>query len=221
MYKVGGFQVAIIIPAFNEESTIYAVVQSVKKYGPVIVVNDASTDNTKKISLEAGATVISLTENKGYDGALNIGFIRAQELDCNAIVTFDADGQHDPDRLKEYIECLRGGIDLVLGVRAKTSRIAEWIFALYTRIKFKWTDPLCGMKGYSMALYRRQGYFDSCNSIGTELAFYGLRNGFSYTQLTVPIENRKDSPRFYSDMTANFYILNALIKMIKFQQVEK
>ena len=69
-------KVAIVIPAFNEEATIYNQVQSVKENGVVIVVNDASTDYTEKKALKAGAIVINHKNNKGYDGALNSGFFK-------------------------------------------------------------------------------------------------------------------------------------------------
>jgi glycosyltransferase involved in cell wall biosynthesis len=209
------YKVAIVIPAYNEEDTIAEVIESVKEYGSVIVVNDASNDRTCEISERAGVIVVNHKKNKGYDSALNSGFIKAEKLDFDAVITFDADGQHDSNMLKEYVNNLRNGIDLVLGVRPKTARVSEWFFMLYTRTRFNWKDPLCGMKGYSMDLYRKQGYFDSYNSIGTELVNFGLLHNFSYVQLPVPISERKDNPRFYSLIRSNWYILKSLFKMVR------
>ena len=56
---MGEYKVAIVIPAFNEENTIVEVVQSVKQYGDVIVVNDASIDGTEERSKNAGAIVFN------------------------------------------------------------------------------------------------------------------------------------------------------------------
>ena len=84
------YKVAIVIPAFNEEATIFDIVQSVKKYGIVVVVNDASTDKTKKLAEDAGAIVVSHNKNKGYDGALNSGFSKVKELNCDFFITFDS-----------------------------------------------------------------------------------------------------------------------------------
>jgi len=208
------YQVAIVIPAFNEEDTISNVVQSVKEHGVVIVVNDASTDRTKQMAEDAGAILVSHKENKGYDGALNSGFARAEELNCNAVITFDADGQHSAIILPQFIYHLKHGKDLVIGFRPKPARISEWLFMIYTRIKYNWKDPLCGMKGYSMALYQKQGYFDSYNSIGTELAIFGLLTNCTYIQLFVPISKRRDYPRFSSILLSNIKILRSLIKVI-------
>jgi len=209
------YRVGIVIPAFNEELTIAQVVNSVKGVGYAIVVNDASTDRTRKIAEDAGAIVINHKDNKGYDGALNSGFKRAEELGCDVVITFDADGQHSSSMLKEYIKHLRNGKDLVLGVRPRPARVSEWLFTLYTHVCFNWKDPLCGMKGYSMNLYKKQGFLNSYNSINTELAFFGLLNKFPHVQVDIPIMKRQDSPRFYSTIRSNFYIVLALIRTIK------
>jgi glycosyltransferase involved in cell wall biosynthesis len=208
------YKVAIVIPAFNEEATISNVVQSVKEYGIVVVVNDASSDKTKKMAESAGAIVINHKDNKGYDGALNSGFKRAEELDCDGVITFDADGQHSVQILSQYINHLEKGMDLVLGIRPKTQRFAEWIFKIYTKFFINWSDPLCGMKGYSMKLYKNKGCFDSYNSIGTELAAYGIYNGYKYVEINIPIKVRKDSPRFGSKIRSNIMILKALINLL-------
>jgi glycosyltransferase involved in cell wall biosynthesis len=208
------FQVAIVIPAFNEEDTISNVVQSVKKYGVVIVVNDASTDNTGQLAKEAGAVVVSHNENKGYDGALNSGFDKADQLNLDAVITFDADGQHSSNALPVYIGLLEEGIALVLGVRPKAQRFSESIFKIYTNNKYNWKDPLCGYKGYSMKLYRDRTCFDIHKSIGTELALYGIRSGYSYRQVDLDISQRSDKPRFSSVFGSNIKILRALFLII-------
>ena len=207
-------KVVIIIPAYNEESTIGQVVDSTSQYGDVIVVNDASEDDTKINALNAGAIVINHKKNQGYDKTLSSGFIEADRRNYDAVITFDADGQHDSEMLKEYIKHLNNGVDLVLGIRPRIARISELIFMFYTRLKFQWKDPLCGMKGYSIRLYRKQGYFDSYGSVGTQLAVFGLLNDFTFIQIQVPINKRKDKPRFFSSIKANLHILLALAKII-------
>ena len=211
---MGEYKVAIIIPAFNEDATISRVVDSVKEYGCPIVVNDGSTDNTQAAATKSGAIVVNHISNQGYDKALNSGFIEADKRNFDAIITFDADGQHSPTLIKIYIDKLKKGVDLVLGVRPKPARFAEAVFMLYTRLRFNWKDPLCGMKGYSMVLYRNQGYFDSYNSIGTQLALFGLFNKYSFVQIDIPVYERYDRPRFSSAIKSNISILNALIKSV-------
>ena len=208
-------KVAIVIPAFNEAATIFRVVKSVQKYGQVIIVNDASKDKTKKIAESSGAIVINNNSNMGYDGALNVGFAKAKDLNFDSIISFDADGQHSSNALERYIFELQNGVDLVLGIRSKPARISERLFMFYSRYKFDWYDPLCGLKGYSMKLYKRHGCFDSTNSIGTELAAYGLTHKFSSIQIHIEISERIDQPRFASTFKSNFKITKALFNLIK------
>ena len=210
---MAGYKVAIVIPAFNEENTIEKVVESVKPYGFPIVVNDASTDNTEQLASQVGAIVVNHKTNRGYDQSLNSGFIEANKRNFDAVITFDADGQHNPKMLVKYIKYLSNGKDLVLGVRPKIERIVEQLFAVCTKLKFGWEDPLCGMKGYSTKLYKKQGYFDSYGSIGTELSIFGLIGQYSYVQLCIDISKRKDQSRFYSAFLSNWRILKLLVRL--------
>jgi glycosyltransferase involved in cell wall biosynthesis len=209
------YKVAIVIPAFNEENTIAEVIQSVTEYGYVIVVNDASSDRTMQIAKDVGATVVNHQVNQGYDGALNSGFKKAVKLNCDAVITFDADGQHVSDMLPIFNKQLRSGVDLVLGIRPTVQRFAESIFRVYTRNRFNWEDPLCGMKGYSLKLYNDLGHFDSYNSIGAELASFGLANGYKCVQIPVNIFERQDDSRFYSSIKSNYFVVRSMLKMIK------
>jgi len=216
MYNVKKNRIAIVIPAFNEEFTIAKVVKSVKVYGRIIiVVDDASTDLTRKIAEDSGALLISHKINKGYDESINSGFKMALDLDCDAVITFDADGQHSAKMIPTYINHLCNGNDLVLGVRPKNQRFSEFIFSMYTKYFFKWKDPLCGMKGYSMKIYKSLGYFDSYSSIGTELAFYGLSKKYNFKEVNIPGIHRVDSPRFSTLFNSNILILFSLLKNIK------
>lgn len=208
------FKIAIVVPAYNEELTLPIVINSIKEYGQLIIVNDGSTDSTAKIAFDHGTVLINHKSNKGYEKALSSGFKKADEMNCDAVITFDADGQHSPDSLKEYIRLLKEGNDLVLGIRPKTQRFAEWVFKQYTNLFFNWADPLCGMKGYSMRLYRNKGCYNSYSSVGTELAHYGLSNQYKFCQVPLEINSRNDKPRFASIFTSNILIFEALFNMI-------
>mgnify|MGYP001206021560 CR=1 FL=1 len=71
----------IIIPAFNEADTIESVCSAISSFGKPIVVNDGSTDKTELKAKKAGAIVISLKTNKGYDNALAVGLSKAIEYE--------------------------------------------------------------------------------------------------------------------------------------------
>tara|TARA_B100001093_G_scaffold517445_1_gene599003 strand:+ start:882 stop:1532 length:651 start_codon:yes stop_codon:yes gene_type:complete len=203
-------QVAIVIPAFNEDSTIYNQVQSVREYGIVIVVNDASTDQTEVQAQNAGAIIINHKMNKGYDSAINSGFLKASELGCEIIITFDADGQHDPSTVKKFITLINSGYDVVIGVRSKFQRPSEHIFSWVSKLKWGIKDPLCGIKGYSIKVYKKLGHFSSYESVGTELSIFSYKLGFKIVQIPIKVNHRSDKPRFGSKVSANIKILSAL-----------
>jgi glycosyltransferase involved in cell wall biosynthesis len=202
---------AIVIPAYNEESTIAGVVRAVVRYGVTIVVDDGSTDQTVDFAREAGAEVVSHIGNLGYDAALNTGFICADQMGCNFVITMDADGQHNPSLLSTFTEALDKHADLVVGVRDRRQRIAEHIFAWITNIFWGIRDPLCGMKAYRIELFKALGYFDSYGSVGTELMIYAARQNKKIIQIPVITADRIDAPRFGRKLQANLKILRALI----------
>lgn len=202
-------RVALVIPAFNEANTIFDVVEAARVYGQPIVVNDHSSDGTGDVAQAAGALVVNHSKNLGYDNALSSGFREAVRLQCDYIITLDADGQHDPRLLREMIAGLESGADLVLGVRSSLPRWAEYVFAFYTRIRYGISDPLCGMKGYRRSLYESVGRFDSYNSIGTELMLRGVAVGARFNQVHFQARERADAPRFGRSFAANMRILRA------------
>ena len=209
------YKVAIIIPAFNEEATIFRVVQSVREYGEVIVINDASTDKTQEMAEKAGAITIRHKSNQGYDGALNSGFSKADELNCYMVITFDADGQHDVSLLEEYIQLIDSGFQVVIGSRDKFQRVTEYIFSWVARLKWGILDPLCGMKAYHIDVYKNLGHFDLYNSIGTELSIFAAKSSVSIAQLPITINKRADKPRFGNRISSNVRILKAIFHGLK------
>jgi glycosyltransferase involved in cell wall biosynthesis len=174
------------------------------------VVDDCSTDGTGSLAEAAGAIVVRHTENRGYDGALNSGFAEAARLGFEYVITFDADGQHDGSILERFVLALDNGADLVIGIRPSHARIGEAVFSLYTRVRYGVCDPLCGLKGYRIDLYRGLGWFDSYRSIGTELTLYAVRRGCRYMQVPIPIGRRDGKPRFAAAWKAELKILRAL-----------
>lgn len=109
----------IVMPAFNEEESVAAVVAEVFAKLPgvsVLVVDDGSTDQTVAEARSAGATVISLPFNLGVGGAMRTGFKYAIAHGFRNVVQVDSDGQHDPAGVPQLLEEL-STVDLVLGAR--------------------------------------------------------------------------------------------------------
>jgi glycosyltransferase involved in cell wall biosynthesis len=204
-------RVGIVIPAFNEESSIGEVIKICLDFGIPIVVDDGSSDNTAEVARSEGAEVVSHEVNAGYDAALNSGFIKADELKCEFVVTIDADGQHNPEILGKIISLLEKHADIVICIRDSQQRFAEYCFALLTKALYGISDPLCGLKGYRISIYKALGHFDSYNSIGTELALFSVRSGYKLQQIPIVVQERNDLPRFGRKLYANYKIFRAML----------
>jgi glycosyltransferase involved in cell wall biosynthesis len=203
-------RVAIVIPAFNEAGTIGRVVEQASGFGRPIVVDDGSSDGTAEAARAAGADVVEQPRNGGYDAALNAGFARASAIGCDYVITIDADGQHDPQMLQRFAAMLDQGADVVIGTRPRRARIAESLFAAMTLLRWGIRDPLCGLKGYRLDVYRELGHFDCSGSIGTELSLFAVRAGKTIVQHPVPVFPRQGQTRFGAGLRANWRILKAL-----------
>jgi glycosyltransferase involved in cell wall biosynthesis len=113
--------VFIVIPAYNEGPAVGdAIADAARFVDPpcVIVVDDASTDDTGSIAAQHGATVLRHAVNRGQGAALATGIAAALRLGAQIVVTFDADGQHRASDLPAMIQPIQNGeADVVLGSR--------------------------------------------------------------------------------------------------------
>jgi glycosyltransferase involved in cell wall biosynthesis len=111
-------RVLAVIPAYGEGPRVARVVVGALAHLPVLVVDDGSTDDTAARAREAGATVIVQVPNQGKGAALRAGFARAVAEDYEAVLTLDADGQHDPGEIPAFLAAyVRDRPDLVVGMR--------------------------------------------------------------------------------------------------------
>jgi len=114
-------KILTIIPAYNEEDSIDAVIARVKQDAPfadIVVINDGSTDATAAIAERMDAFVINLPYNLGIGAAMQTGYIFAREMGYDIAVQVDADGQHDPAEIPALIApVLKGEADVVIGSR--------------------------------------------------------------------------------------------------------
>jgi len=107
-----------LIPAWNEAERIGPVLQGVLTYVPALVVADGSQDATAAVAAAAGAQVVRHEVNRGKGAALATGFAWALAHAYKAVLTLDADGQHDPVDIPRFLDAYRaGGSDLIIGRR--------------------------------------------------------------------------------------------------------
>lgn len=131
--------ILLLIPAYNEAERIPAVIKASTAYGPVLVVDDGSKDQTSAVAREAGAEVLRQEPNQGKGAAIIRGFKYGLEHGYDAVLTLDADGQHDPEEIPLFIQdFISNGSDLIIGKRdfSKmpfprniTNQIGTWSFS--------------------------------------------------------------------------------------------
>ncbi len=153
-----------ILPAFNEEASIPAVIEEIRAFDPdfeVVVVDDGSTDGTAGVATGLGAHVVRLPFNLGIGGAVQTGFRYAFEHGFELAVRVDGDGQHDPAQLGLLLEpILADEADIAIGSRfretlegdsfrsSRTRRlgisILAWTVSILVRRRI--TDPTSGFQ---------------------------------------------------------------------------
>jgi len=156
----------IIVPAYNEAPVISKTLSLLKKTlkgkgsFDILVVNDGSQDNTAQQASLPGIKVLTHGLNRGLGGALGTGLEYAKRNNYDLAVTFDADGQHDPQDLIKAIKPIeQKKVDLVIGTRTKSHqgqmpidrKLINWASNLVTKILFGvWTsDSQSGFRAFS------------------------------------------------------------------------
>ena len=149
----------VIMPAYQEVRHIAEGVRALRGADAVVVVvDDGSTDGTAEAAEAAGAVVLRHAENRGKGVALSTGFAWARERGANAVVTMDADGQHDPAEVPRFLETYqRTGIPVLVGNRMWHPRgmppIRRWTNRFMSRVLSRKMgqyvpDTQCGFRLY-------------------------------------------------------------------------
>ncbi|MFL5674899.1 MAG: glycosyltransferase family 2 protein [Chloroflexota bacterium] len=128
-----------LIPGYQEGPRIAAVVEGARAHLPVVVIDDGSTDETAANGEAAGAVVLHQYPNAGKGAAIRMGFRYALQHDAVAVVTLDADGQHDPAEIPAFLAAFEAGRpELVIGrrdfgsmpaVRRLSNTLGGWVFS--------------------------------------------------------------------------------------------
>lgn len=120
-------RVLIIIPCYNEEAALPALLQQLKRLVPpagyllqFAVINDGSADATAQIAAEADAIVLHLPVNLGIGAAVQTGLLYAQQNHFHLAIQLDGDGQHPPSEIEQLLLCYKQThASLVIGSRFK------------------------------------------------------------------------------------------------------
>lgn len=118
-------RILVLIPAYNAALHVGQVIAGVKQSGlPILVVDDGSRDKSADVAAQAGVKVLRHQANRGKGAALQTGFAYAAQSGYDAVLTLDADGQHDPGELPSMLAAWQAQPgSLILGVRSFDPRL--------------------------------------------------------------------------------------------------
>ncbi len=185
-------KIFIIVPAYNEEKNIASVLEELcQNYKNIIVIDDASPDNTAEIIKKFPVTLLQHQINRGQGAALETGNQYAFNNGADIIVHFDADGQYLVNEIEDLIRpIIHEGYEIVLGSRflEKKSKmpwfkkhIIHFIARIVNRVFFgiKLTDPQSGFRAMSVEAVQKikieQDQMAHCSEILHKIFKYKLK----------------------------------------------
>lgn len=222
-------KIVIGIPAFNEEKNIGPIIIKLKqKYDQVIVCDDGSSDLTGSIASSLGARVIKHDRNLGYGSSIKSIFNEAKKIECDVLVTFDGDGQHQISDIDSVIKpVLDNNADIVIGSRflGKTKNLPKYrklgikTITGLTNITTgsKITDSQSGFRAYSRTALQEIAPTESGMGISTEILIKASKKQMKVTEvpITISYEGNKHSQEPISHGTA---VIMSTIKHIALER---
>jgi len=213
-------RVLVAIPAFNEEGTIRDVVGRVRRNLPdfdLLVINDGSTDRTEEILRELGATTASHLCNLGYGRAVQTAIKFAARQRYDALITLDADGQHQPEQvLALFREFDASNADCLVGSRFLAARhyggapfdrrlgmrLFSWLTLLFSGQRiYDTTSGLKVMRSRMFEPLARWHFVD----FHAEAIVYLTRLGFRVAEFPITVQERRAGVSMYSPLSALVY----------------
>jgi glycosyltransferase involved in cell wall biosynthesis len=211
----------VVIPALNEERSVRQVIEQTLALDnkiTVIVVDDASSDETAAISEECGALVLRLALRLGPWRAMQAGLRYAYRLGYRNAITMDADGQHLPNTITEIVSEMRAHeANIVIGSaphRGSRLRVAAWrMMQLSSGLRF--SDLTSGFRFYdakamSLIVGSRASYFQN-QDVG--ILALAMAHRLQIIEVDVDMAPRQQgvSRIFNSWVSVVIYMLNTLL----------
>lgn len=212
----------VIIPAYNEETTINKIIMDLKKEGfkDVLVINDGSDDRTAEFSKKAGAKIASHIVNIGLGGALATGLEYAKEKNYKYTITCDGDGQHKASDVKKiHLELTKNTSDFVIGSRYKELknypiRLVVNIFSnLLTYVLYgKYvTDAGSGLRGFNKKAIEKINIKTSGYEVSYELIGISKRQNLKVVEIPVSAVYTEHSIKTGQPLSNAFRVLRKLL----------
>lgn len=224
----------IVIPAYNEAENIERVVGNLISNYPqydYVIVNDGSTDDTRKICAKNHYNFLDLPVNVGLSGAIKSGMRYANFHGYDYVLQLDGDGQHDPKYIQRlYDTMIKCNADIVIGSRFKDvkkpttarmmgSRLITFAIQVTTGGK-RIEDVTSGMRLFNKRMIKKFGYNIHYSPEPDTLA-YLLNNGVKIEEVQVEMHERIAGVSYLNFKNSLWYMLKMMFSILIFQWVRK
>ena len=219
----------IIIPAYNEEESIKYVVEDLKKkcsWCDYVVVNDGSVDNTYNICMHNGYNCINLPINLGLTGAFVTGMKYAYIKGYDAVIQFDADGQHLSEHIEDLFNCYqKENYDVIIGSRFVNKKkpfsprmIGSKLISFAIRVTTgeKITDPTSGMRLWGKKIIKEFATEINMTPEPDTVA-YLIKRGAKIKEVQVEMKERMAGQSYLTFAKSILYMTRMLISILVVQ----
>ncbi|MDF2561851.1 MAG: glycosyl transferase family 2 [Microbacterium sp.] len=225
----GSGRVLVIVPAWNEEDSVGATVEDIRRADAaydVLVIDDGSTDSTAERARRAGARVLTLPFNLGVGGAMRTGFVYAQRRGYRRAIQVDADGQHNPDDIARVLEGLERA-DISIGARfADVGDYSVrgprwWAMVVLARVisrlsRARLTDVTSGFRAANERAIAQYVRYYPAEYLGDTIdsLVAAIHSGLTVTQVGVAMRPRTMGRPSHSPVKAMIYLFRSLFALI-------
>lgn len=186
----------VIIPAYNESQTIARLIEEIKAFcKEIVVIDDASVDNTAVMAEKHGAIVLKNTLNLGKGASLAKGFKFAIENNFDAVITLDGDGQHLPEEIPHFLNTMeQSNADVLIGnrmqtkkdmpfIRILTNSFMSWLISKITHQRIP--DTQCGYRLFKKSVLEKIHLKTKKYETDSEILIKASRAGFKIESIPI------------------------------------
>lgn len=225
-------KVLVVIPAYNEEKNILKTVNNImstKIKGVTldyVVINDCSRDNTKQVLIDNKINFIDLPFNLGIGGAVQTGYKYAYYNNYDIAIQFDGDGQHDAAYLKDLIDEIKKGNDIVIGSRfvselstfksTKLRRIGinflSWLIEFVTGKKIY--DPTSGFRAINKNIIKLFSNNYPIDYPEPDTIVTVIKKGYNVSEIPVKMNKRENGKSSINPIKSVYYMIKVSLAII-------
>jgi glycosyltransferase involved in cell wall biosynthesis len=210
-------KICVVIPVYNEVEFLDELLPKVKLFASnIICVDDGSTDGSKElIEPNLDITLISNGKNRGKGYALKVGLLKSLEFDCDVVITMDADMQHLPEQIPQFVEAINH-FDLVVGnrlhsfkgmpiQRIASNKLTSWL--LSKKVGVEIIDSQSGYRAFKKEIIKSILPLETGFEAETEMLINAALNKNSIGFVNIPT--------IYNNNTSKMKPLQAILGFLK------